>query len=312
MKILIVEDSRAAALYLAERLGTLGHEIEVAGDGQEGVERFRAMAPDLVFMDIEMPVMNGFEATHQIRAFEATQAPAWTPIIFLTASDTAENLVTAIDAGGDDFMAKGVPDAVLQARMKSMARIAKLRRSLAAANRRLEMLASQDGLTGLANRRQLDRLTDAAWSDAVANRASFALLMLDVDHFKQYNDHYGHPAGDEVLRAFGAAIASTVDTANAEGLTHDAFAARYGGEEFTVIIPRADLRSYVLVAEHLLECARRLAIPHRYNAGWDIATMSMGGTRIAVAEGTLATLFRTADDRLYVAKGAGRNRAQLE
>ena len=110
MKILIVEDTRAIAVVMAARLASLGHEVDIAENGAIGVERFIAATPDLVFMDIEMPVMNGFEATNRIRAHEATQPWAWTPIIFLTASDTAENLITAIEAGGDDFMSKSVPE----------------------------------------------------------------------------------------------------------------------------------------------------------------------------------------------------------
>ena len=149
MKILIIEDSRAVAAVMAARLSSLGHEVDVAENGAIGVDKFETGQPDLVFMDIEMPVMNGFEATNRIRAHEAKQPWAWTPIIFLTASDTAENLITAIEAGGDDFMSKSVPELVLEAKMKAMARIAALRQRLSFANRKLEEQASRDGLTGL-------------------------------------------------------------------------------------------------------------------------------------------------------------------
>jgi CheY-like chemotaxis protein len=155
MKILIIEDSRAVAAVMAARLSSLGHEVDVAENGAIGVDKFETGQPDLVFMDIEMPVMNGFEATNRIRAHEAKQPWAWTPIIFLTASDTAENLITAIEAGGDDFMSKSVPELVLEAKMKAMARIAALRQRLSFANRKLEEQASRDGLTGLANHRHL-------------------------------------------------------------------------------------------------------------------------------------------------------------
>ena len=99
MRVLVVDDSRTITTVFGARLIEFGHEVIIAENGQLAVERFKASAPDLVLMDIEMPVMNGFEAAKQIRAVEATQEWAWTPIIFLTASDTPENLITAIEAG---------------------------------------------------------------------------------------------------------------------------------------------------------------------------------------------------------------------
>lgn len=312
MKILLVEDTRAVAAVMAARLSSLGHEVSIAENGEIAVARFCAYAPDLVFMDIEMPVMNGFEATNRIRAFETTQSWAWTPIIFLTASDTPENLVTAIEAGGDDFMSKSVPEAVLQAKMKAMARIASMRQRLSFANRKLEELAHQDGLTGLANRRHMDMQTDIAWAEALRKNGAFGLLMLDVDNFKKYNDRYGHQAGDDCLRAIAAAISATVAATNAEGLTRDAFAARYGGEEFAVVMPGVSPQSFEFLAGTILDAVRERAIPHAANADWGIATVSIGGVFMAPVEDSLGACFRAADERLYRAKEAGRNRAQLD
>lgn len=204
MKILLVEDTRAYAALMNARLASFGHEVMVAENGEIGVEQFIAWAPDLVLMDVTMPVMNGFEAAARIRAHEANQPWAWTPIIFLTATDTPDNLITAIEAGGDDFMSKQVPEGVLQAKMKAMTRIAALRERLSFANRKLEELASLDGLTGLVNRRQMDLRTDLAWSDAERRGLPFALFMIDIDHFKKYNDHYGHQAGETASKPWPA------------------------------------------------------------------------------------------------------------
>lgn len=311
MKILIVEDTRAVAAVMAARLASLGHEVSIAENGEVAVSMFSTCAPDLVFMDIEMPVMNGFEATNRIRAFEATKSWAWTPIIFLTASDTSENLVTAIEAGGDDFMSKTVPESVLQAKMKAMARIASMRQRLSFANRKLEELANQDGLTGLANRRHMDLQTDLAWANALSQQSAFGLLMIDVDNFKKYNDHYGHQAGDDCLRAIATEIASVVNSTNAEGLSHDAFAARYGGEEFALVIPGASPQAFEYLAAAVLDAVRQRAIPHALNAEWGIVTLSLGGVFVESATGVLSTCFRTADERLYAAKHSGRNCAVL-
>jgi diguanylate cyclase (GGDEF)-like protein len=309
MKILLVEDARAVAAVMAARLASFGHEVVQAENGKEAVEKFRDSLPDLVLMDIEMPVMNGFEAAHHIRAIEATQQWAWTPMIFLTASDTVENLISAIEAGGDDFMAKAVPEPVLHAKMKAMARIANLRQRLSVANRKLEELASSDGLTGLCNRRNMDLRLDLAWDNAVRQGSPFGLLMLDIDNFKKYNDHYGHLAGDDCLRAVARAIASVVG--DAAGANPEVFPARYGGEEFAVILANVSRGTFEDIALAIVAAVRQLGIPHEGNAQWGIVTLSLGGLYLPVATGAVVTLFRAADERLYRAKDGGRNRAEL-
>lgn len=312
MKILLVEDSRAMAAVMSVRLASFGYDVSTAENGELAVVKYAEAAPDLILMDIEMPVMNGFEATARIRAIEATRDWAWTPILFLTASDTQQNLVTAIEAGGDDFIVKSVPEAVLQAKMKAMARIATLRQRLASANLLLKEQASRDGLTGLCNRRYMDLTVDLTWSEAQRADASFGLLMLDIDHFKKYNDHYGHLAGDDCLRRVACAVLSVVDAFNAAGHTRDAFVARYGGEEFAVVIPRAGTDAYRAIAQAVIEAVCDARIPHELNVDWGIVTTSIGGALVAAANDDIAQMFRTADTRLYKAKEAGRNRAVLD
>ncbi len=234
-----------------------------------------------------------------------------TPIIFLTGSDTPENLVTAIEAGGDDFLVKGLSENVLRAKMKAMEWIASMRQLLSIANRKLEEQASRDGLTGLLNRRWMDLNVDSAWVECVRRSAPFALLMLDVDHFKKYNDCYGHQAGDDCLRAVAQALEAVVAEINAEGVTINAFAARYGGEEFAVVIPEAPGAAYEACATRVVEAVRKLGIAHEQNAEWGIVTASIGGCRREPAPGLVATLFREADAALYRAKEKGRNRCEL-
>ena len=297
---------------MGARLTSFGHDVSLAENGQVGLDKFRVLQPDLVFMDIEMPVMNGFEATNRIRAFEATQKWAWTPIIFLTASDTPENLVTAIEAGGDDFLVKGISEDVLNAKMKAMARIAAMRQQLSLANQKLEQQASRDGLTGLFNRRWMDLQTDLAWAQCARNKTPFALLMMDIDNFKKYNDQYGHQQGDDCLRAVAHAVEAVITESNAEGMTKDAFAARYGGEEFAVVIPGASDAAYQGIAQLIVEAVQKLRIPHERNGDWGIATISVGGYRREASVGEVALVFRSADAALYRAKENGRNRFELE
>jgi diguanylate cyclase (GGDEF)-like protein len=311
MKILLVDDARSVSAVMAARLSAFGHTVCLAENGQVALEKFREFAPDLVLMDIEMPVMNGFEATSRIRGIEATQRWAWTPIIFLTGSDTTENLVTAIEAGGDDLIAKSMPEEVLQAKMKAMTRVATLRQHLAAANSKLEDLASRDGLTGLCNRRYMDLKTDALWADACSRGDSFAILMIDIDNFKKYNDHYGHQSGDDCLRSIATAIEATVNGHSAGLGGAQSFAARYGGEEFAVIISCATRAAYEALATAIVLAIRQCALVHEKNADWGIATASLGGVYVERATGKITPLFRAADTQLYAAKANGRNRAEL-
>jgi diguanylate cyclase (GGDEF)-like protein len=308
MKILLVEDNRAVAALMAARLASFGHKVNLAENGQLAFDKFRESPPDLVLMDIEMPLMNGLEATNRIRAWEATQKWAWTPIIFLTASDSPENLVIAIESGGDDFLAKGLSEEVLHAKMKAMTRIAGMRQLLSVANLKLEQQASRDGLTGLFNRRWMDLNVDLAWEESLRKPAPFALLMIDIDNFKKYNDYYRHLAGDDCLRAVAHAVEAAVANSNAANLTKAAFAARYGGEEFAVVIPAASIAAYQECAASIMESVRKLAIPHEQNDKWGIVTVSIGGCRREAASGNVAMVFHDADAALYRAKDSGRNR----
>jgi diguanylate cyclase (GGDEF)-like protein len=314
VNILLVEDMRSVAALMSFRLSELGHDVTVAQNGAEAVEHFKELAPDLVLMDIEMPVMNGFEATTRIRSVEACRKWAWTPIIFLTASEAQTDLVTAIEAGGDDFLPKSVSEPVLQAKIKAMSRIAQLRSALAVANAKLEELATRDSLTGMFNRRYMNIQVDALWElDRTADQGMGALgvLMIDVDHFKLYNDTYGHQAGDECLICVADAIAVTVAGFEHESSIARSFSARYGGEEFAVVIPVTSQGEMQRFADNLLEAVRSLKIPHVGNPAHGIVTVSIGGMHGNPKLCTAAQVFRQADAALYRSKEQGRNQANF-
>lgn len=308
MKILLVDDARSVVQVMEARLHSYGHDVVHAANGQAAVEQFAAQAPDLVLMDVEMPVMNGFEAASRIRAWEATRQWAWTPIIFLTSSDTTENLVTAIEAGGDDFMSKFAPPAVLEAKMKAMSRIATLRQRLSQANQKLQELAHRDGLTGLANRRHLDLTLNAWWAQAQVHGDRLGVMLIDIDHFKRYNDRYGHQDGDDCLRAVAHCLRTCVDGAGASPAPQH-LVARYGGEEFCVASLGASAAQWDALAAQLVGQVQALQHPHADNPPAQVVTISLGSA-LAVAERAtgLETLLRQADTRLYQAKALGRNR----
>lgn len=310
MKILLADDARAVTALMMARLSSFGHEVTIASNGQEAFDKFCESPPDLVLMDIEMPLMNGFEATHRIRAYEAMQKWSWTPIIFLTSTDTTENLVMAIEAGADDFLAKGLSENLLHAKMKAMTRIATMRQQLSIANLKLEQ-ADQDELTGLFNRRGMDLNVDQAWAECVRKSSPFALLMLDIDNFRNYNDGYGYEAGNECLCAVAHAIKAVVAGCNTEGLTKDAFAARYGVEKFAVVVPGASIAASESCAMRILESVRRLDIQYEQNGKRSIVTISIGGCRREAPSGKVAMIFRKADTALYHAKESGCNRVEF-
>lgn len=310
MKIMLVDDSRAIAIVTTARLESFGHQVLHAINGVVALDLFQKEDFDLILMDIEMPGMNGFETTTRLRALEGNEPWAWTPIIFVTATDTASNLVTAIEAGGDDFISKTVPEAVLQAKMKAMSRIAALRKRLSIANGKLQDQANRDGLTGLLNRRAMDLQVDRLWEQALSLARPFSLLMIDVDNFKKYNDHYGHLAGDECLRSVAACLGQVVQQANDQQTAPGAFVARYGGEEFAVIIPDAAPGVHAGLAASLVEAVAALGMAHEKSGDYGVVTISVGASCIDSATGEIKQIFRQADQLLYKAKANGRNRAE--
>jgi len=170
---------------------------------------------------------------------------------------------------------------------------------LALANRRLQILASQDGLTGLANRRAFDETLAKERLRARREQTILALIMIDVDWFKTFNDLYGHPAGDDCLRRVGGAIAGAI-------LRPADLAARYGGEEFVVLLPNTDEDGAVMIGERIGNAIMELGIPHDANIN-GIVTVSAGVAAMAGGEGTAETLVENADHALYRAKKFGRN-----
>ncbi len=307
MKILLVEDTRSVALVMTARLQSIGHQVFVAENGQRAVERFVELAPELVVMDIDMPVMNGIEATRRIRAIEHGHQFAWTPIIFLTASNSLENLMMAIDAGGDDFLPKSAPEPVLLAKMTAMSRISNLRQNLADANEKLEWLATRDGLTGLFNRRHMNTLIDRLWGDTPSG-TNVGLLLIDVDNFKKFNDRYGHQAGDDCLVKVAHAIEQGVCAGLSGNEADSCFGARYGGEEFCIVLDQATPERFDTVDHAMRAALEAFAIPHAQNEAHGIVTLSAGACLTAPAATSIASTFRAADKALYHSKAQGRNR----
>lgn len=311
MKALVIEDTVTSATLVCHLLEKMGLRAVHARDGESGIEAFKLERPDLVLLDIIMPGMDGFDVARRIRQLE--RDGEWTPIIFLSARASEADLERGIDVGGDDYLVKPVSEIVLKAKVRAMQRIAQMRyslllltRKLNDANRELSRLSSVDGLTGIPNRRVFDDTLVREWRRAERRNAPLSLLLLDIDHFKEYNDRYGHQAGDDCLRA----VAGSLDRALRRSSD---LAARYGGEEFVIVLPETDSQGARNVADKVLEIVRGLGIEHAQSRTAPVVTISIGVATATPArddDSGWKKLLGSADAALYAAKRRGRNRAE--
>ena len=306
MKILLVDDSATIRAATTQMLEKMGHRVALAENGELALLACARERPDLVLMDVTMPVMDGYEAAKELRARFADD---WVPIIFLSGADQELDLERGISAGGDDYLTKPVSALVLHAKIHAMQRIDEMRRrlikvsaELTEANRALERMSRQDGLTGLANRRFLDTYLAAEMARARRSKKELAMLLCDLDFFKPYNDHYGHPAGDESLRQVAQALRSVCRRAAD-------LAARYGGEEFALVLPETGLAGATRVAEHVRRAVAALKIRHEHSEVAKHLTVSIGVAALLPGKDTRPeTLVTIADRALYQAKKLGRDR----
>lgn len=293
MNILIAEDQPPAALFLRRTLERLGFQATVAPDGESAWEILDRGEANVLISDWMMPRLDGLDLCRRIRA-KATDR--YTYIILLTSRTNRADRLEGLQAGADDFLTKP-PDAdELAIRLQIAGRILAVHDELAYRNIKLAELATTDGLTGVKNRRRFQEDLDLLLAQARRVREPLSLVMLDVDQFKQYNDNFGHPAGDEVLRRVGATLLKAIRS-------HDVVA-RYGGEEFAVILPATDIDAALGVAERLRFALKAEPWPHRaVTASFGVATLGPSD----LGEGS--ELIQWADEALYQAKRNGRDRS---
>lgn len=307
MKILLVDDIKTDRMIMTAYLNQLGHEVITGVNGVEAVELYKTAEPDLVLMDVIMPEIDGYEAARIIRK-ENTD---WVPIIYLSARVGADDIAAGIEAGGDDYLTKPVDNKVLEAKVKAMQRIALMRQKLLevtakleSANSELKIIADMDGLTGLANRRYLDNFIMTEISRSSRDNSPLCMILADVDHFKLYNDSYGHLAGDDALKRIAEALKDTCKRSTD-------LVARYGGEEFAIVLSHTSLENGMLVAERIREVVEALNISHEHSSSSGACTMSLGVYSIVAERGQkVEDIIKNADKALYKAKSLGRNQVQ--
>ncbi len=293
-RILIVDDD---PVCLKGLIGVFGHdhEVTVATTGREGVA-LAEQGHDLILLDLNLPDMSGFSALKMIKADDQLAA---TPVIFITANQDTETEETGITLGAMDFVTKPFTPAVLRARVKTHLELKKKTDAL-------KVLAMQDGLTHVANRRRFDEVLEQEWRRAQRENAPLSLLMVDIDHFKAVNDTHGHLVGDDTLRRVAETLA---EHARRPG----DLVARYGGEEFAVLLYKTDASGARKVAEDLRQAvaqAFREPTPPSLPRG---LTISLGcATATPTGEEDPRALIHKADGYLYQAKQNGRNRVEGE
>lgn len=322
MSILIVDDSRAFRSLISKVLGErLGYEslvfVETATELfrllylSDGVEVRKDI--DLILLDMMLPDLDGVDVCARIKADPRYHA---IPVIMVTASNDAADLERAFDAGVNDFVTKPINEVELLARIRSALalkvetdrrkehaqKLIRISGELKDANSKLKHLSMVDGLTGLANRRSFDDYLERIWGLAARERRPVGLILIDIDHFKLYNDTHGHLKGDECLRDVAKCIKQTVNRPGD-------LVARYGGEEMALVLPGVDLRGVTAQAEKVRASVEALAIPHGAPEASEHLTLSLGATSTNPIKDLLPELLvGAADNALYKAKDAGRNR----
>lgn len=290
--ILIVDDETANRHLLADLLKD-ECRILMAKDGASALQRVREENISLVLLDASMPEMDGYEVLRRLKADEKT---ADLSVIFVTGQTDEEDEERGLLLGAVDYIAKPIRPLLVKARVRNHLKFARQRELL-------EQLSMQDGLTGIANRRCFDQALERAWLHSQRSGDTLALAMIDVDHFKAYNDQYGHAAGDEALKQVAFVLSSAMKR------PYD-LAARYGGEEFVLLLPGIDQVHAVL--EQLRTAIMALDIAHSQSTAADVLTISCGALVKSARDGVaLAELLQRADAALYEAKHQGRNRVVI-
>jgi diguanylate cyclase (GGDEF)-like protein len=290
--VLVVDDAPSDLRLLVESLKD-AYKVKVATSGTRALELARGPErPDLILLDVVMPGMDGYAVCQQIKADPATRG---IPVIFISVQDDVEDEARGLGLGAIDYILKPIRPPIVQARVKN--HIA-LKRSLDL----LEHMTTVDHLTGVSNRRGFDEYLGMEWHRAMRTGEPLSLLAADLDHFKPYNDHYGHPAGDACLGAVALALRESVAR-----ITD--MVARCGGEEFGCILPDTNVAGALAIAQDMRRRAAGLRITHAHSACSEYVSISIGvATQTPEPGSSPRQLIDRADCALYEAKAAGRNR----
>ncbi|MCE1241534.1 MAG: diguanylate cyclase [Azonexaceae bacterium] len=289
--VLVVDDAKQNRDLLTE---LLRHEYRVilAKNGSQALERAQELQPDLILLDVMMPDMSGLQVIQQLKNDDRTRH---IPVIFISALDSPGDEERGLDLGAVDYIRKPFHPSIVRKRVRN--------HLLSVHHRRLlEQLAMIDSLTEIANRRRYDESLENEWRRCARLDLPMSLGIIDVDHFKAYNDHLGHAAGDQALHRIARALQDFVRRPGD-------LVARYGGEEFALLLPGTDVAAAGSIGNDIQACVAALQLPHPASPISNVVTVSLGGITTIPRGGQVdPAFFVAADQALYVAKAAGRNR----
>jgi len=296
MKILIVEDELISRRMVKKYLVDAGHDIVEAEDGQAAWELFQNEPFQMVITDWIMPRLDGPELVQKIRR---SGQKSYTYIIMLTAMDDKKNVVFGLESGVDEYLTKPFNGRELVARVASGMRILKLEEQLMQAHQQMENLAMRDGLTGLLNRRAIEEYAESEFNITERKERALSIIMIDIDHFKQVNDKFGHKTGDYALQQVAKILKEDLRNYDRVG--------RWGGEEFILILPDTWVDDAAIVAERIrIEIAETKFL---LETGESFSIrISLGVACASSQVSSLAKLIDSADQAMYQAKQNGRNR----
>jgi diguanylate cyclase (GGDEF)-like protein len=308
-RILVVEDDPEINALMALTLRVEDYDVEQARDGMSALRMINESAPDLVLLDIMMPRMSGYDVA---RALQDKPSTSHIPIIFVTAKGEMEDRVVGLDMAVD-YICKPFATPELLARVRAALRTRKLQEELRVSNDQLSKLATTDPLTGLFNRRRFDEQLEDELRRARRFGHALAVVLFDLDRFKNINDTWGHAQGDLVLQTFSDILRESsrrIDTI-----------ARLGGEEFGAILPATDAEGAIAFAEKVRVHLAETLIPRRgrESEGEQLHVTTSAGVAVAgrLADGEpvaqlASVLIEMADRKLYEAKEGGRDRVEAD
>ena len=289
--LLIVDDQPANIKVLANQLKE-DYRIQVANSGPRALKIARSdSSPDLILLDIMMPEMDGYEVCRELKQDPQTSN---LPVIFLSALSETDDEEKGLNLGAVDYITKPFHPAVVKSRIRNHMDLKK-KTDL------LESMSHMDGLTQIANRRFFDTVLAREASRLARSKQPLGVIMMDIDFFKPFNDNYGHGKGDDCLIKVAQTLQSVMKRPGD-------LLARYGGEEFVVLLPETDSEGVKRVAEQLRLAIEQLNYPHAHSKVVDHVTLSLGCVSDLLDQQTPEELLKQADEALYQAKEAGRNR----
>ena len=289
--ILVVDDMTTTLLLLHDLLKDT-YEVKIAKSGTKALEILDAPNDiDLILLDVEMPDINGYDVCKRIKNNETIKN---IPIIFITGRTSQEDEEYGLNLGAIDYITKPFNKTITKLRLKNYLEM-KIKNDI------LEKISMYDALTNIRNRRFFDETFEKTFSEIKRDKKSLAVLMIDIDFFKPYNDNYGHGQGDETLRKVAKALEKTIKRASD-------FVARYGGEEFVILLKDINKDGVEAVANNLLNAVRELKITHEFSKIENYVTVSIGVSYYnSSSDITKLELLLKADETLYNVKNSGRN-----